>query len=924
MTTEADDRFLGYVDHVGVSFVRTSTPWSIGADTLVVSVGTILGSLGSALVREFPHLWRGVEDVNTARIRPFRPVLLDLKANPADCLRWLVLASPHDRERSEATATSVRRATENAILMAGKAGATAIAVPLIGTGDLGLPKHRIAKELGAMLAAMAGAFTGWPLRRIVFFDPTADVSADLAARLGGRPDQAMPDPDHPGRVSPGPGGAGQGQHDPAPDPEPVVEADLAGGVSSDLVDPSLSIPMGRDRLGFAPYASMLAEVVSARETPTPLSIGVFGEWGSGKSFFMGMLRGRIAELADSGSPRYCGRVVQIGFNAWHYADTNLWASLGDVIFRALAEPEPAGGQRSELQQMLAERVDRRAELVTITSDFQAEVARQREAVERARQVRVTGIKEVIGALRRSEVFRARLRSIGERMGVSEQVEQTTVLARRFNDTRADADAVRALPATRRGRTALAVAALLSIVSSVLFLVQPLITWLGGAVAALLASTGVGLMVRAQTALGDLRALGEDVRDGLDLAAEERAEVAAALEKVREAEAEQLIAQAELDEVVAHVAGLHRRLAELNPARRMTAFVADRTGGDSYTRGLGVVSLLRKDFELLVRLLADWRAEPGADPTARPIDRIVLHIDDLDRCEPRQVVQVLEAVHLLLAMDLFVVVVGVDPRWLVRSLRRHYSDLLDSAETATPGWRVTPEDYLEKIINIPFALPAMAGGTLGNVLRSMVDRPRPTGSAPVPTPAAAAAQPPLEIEPGAELAPAPPSRRPPDRPLTDGELALLDCLDTLIRTPRAAKRLFNLYRMIRATRDLSDAADFLGGDDSPGQYQAVVVLLGIVVAAPTIVHAVFHARPVPGEGVLGGLLHRPPELTWAEFAAGVDRSVVPREGAEQLRWTALSDGLRDITAEITLTDLTAFHLWAPRVHRFSYAVGAEAL
>jgi hypothetical protein len=31
------------------------------------------------------------------------------------------------------------------------------------------------------------------------------------------------------------------------------------------------------------------------------------------------------------------------------------------------------------------------------------------------------------------------------------------------------------------------------------------------------------------------------------------------------------------------------------------------------------------------------------------------------------VELLEAVHLLLAVDLFVVVVAVDPRWLLRSL-----------------------------------------------------------------------------------------------------------------------------------------------------------------------------------------------------------------------------------------------------------------
>ena len=111
-------------------------------------------------------------------------------------------------------------------------------------------------------------------------------------------------------------------------------------------------------------------------------------------------------------------------------------------------------------------------------------------------------------------------------------------------------------------------------------------------------------------------------------------------------------------------------------------------------------------------MEEWRdARAGGRPDApRPIDRIVLYIDDLDRCSSEQVVEVLQAVHLLLALDLFVVVVGVDPRWLLRSLRREYrSDADDGAQPTGQDrwWETTPQDYLEKIFNIPFALPRMS-------------------------------------------------------------------------------------------------------------------------------------------------------------------------------------------------------------------------
>src|SRR5262249_28269373 len=158
-----------------------------------------------------------------------------------------------------------------------------------------------------------------------------------------------------------------------------------------------------------------------------------------------------------------------------------------------------------------------------------------------------------------------------------------------------------------------------------------------------------------------------------------------------------------DEVVQRVAELSRELAELSPGQRFYHFVTERAGSEDYRRHLGLISTIRKDFEQLVTLLTDWR-EHGADDNTVRIDRIVLYIDDLDRCSPEQVVQVLQAVHLLLALDLFVVVVGVDPRWLLRSLQHEYSRLLtsDGARAADPT-QASPHDYLEKIFNVPFSL-----------------------------------------------------------------------------------------------------------------------------------------------------------------------------------------------------------------------------
>jgi hypothetical protein len=74
----------------------------------------------------------------------------------------------------------------------------------------------------------------------------------------------------------------------------------------------------------------------------------------------------------------------------------------------------------------------------------------------------------------------------------------------------------------------------------------------------------------------------------------------------------------------------------------------------YRRHLGLLALIRRDFEKLRDLFREQREaeDKGSEDTStNKINRIVLYIDDLDRCPPERVVQVLQAIHLLLAFPL---------------------------------------------------------------------------------------------------------------------------------------------------------------------------------------------------------------------------------------------------------------------------------
>jgi hypothetical protein len=274
-----------------------------------------------------------------------------------------------------------------------------------------------------------------------------------------------------------------------------------------------------------------------------------------------------------------------------------------------------------------------------------------------------------------------------------------------------------------------------------------------------------------------------------------------------------------------------------------------------------------------------------------------------------------------------VVVGVDPRWLLRSLSSHYDRLIEADPLArADGWHVTPEDYLEKILNIPFVLPRMSAGSLRRLLDGMVE---PSALAPLfaaepesPALAPAASSPwdrpvtDLPVEPGSQVAalldPAEPPAKP--RPLTEPEIALLARLDRLVDTPRDAKRLINLYRMLRATR----ASSFLDGD-----FEAVVVLLGTCTA---------HGRLL--DRFAGALLRREPQTPWTGFVADLQpvesderwtsKAIGPIPDCEVPHWAHLHRNLTELEPSITLTDVSAFQTWVPIVRRFSYVLSPGAL
>jgi predicted transport protein len=72
-------------------------------------------------------------------------------------------------------------------------------------------------------------------------------------------------------------------------------------------------------------------------------------------------------------------------------------------------------------------------------------------------------------------------------------------------------------------------------------------------------------------------------------------------------------------------------------------------------------------------------------------RIIVLIDDLDRCSPDGVVNVLEAIHVLTDVDGFVFVLALDYDYLTGAILKKYEG-------------TDPHRYIEKIVQVPFHIP----------------------------------------------------------------------------------------------------------------------------------------------------------------------------------------------------------------------------
>lgn len=87
-----------------------------------------------------------------------------------------------------------------------------------------------------------------------------------------------------------------------------------------------------------------------------------------------------------------------------------------------------------------------------------------------------------------------------------------------------------------------------------------------------------------------------------------------------------------------------------------------------------------------------------------IKKLVVLIDDLDRCLPNVTIETLEAVRLFMFSKSTAFVIAADEAMIEYAVRNHFPDLPDDSDIKT-GFEYSKR-YLEKLIQVPFRIPAL--------------------------------------------------------------------------------------------------------------------------------------------------------------------------------------------------------------------------
>lgn len=314
------------------------------------------------------------------------------------------------------------------------------------------------------------------------------------------------------------------------------------------------------------------------------------------------------------------------------------------------------------------------------------------------------------------------------------------------------------------------------------------------------------------------------------------------------------------QVQLEIQNIQKELPENLPAS-LAAYLANQMQAGIYDKRLGLMHQVKQHLtDLSHRLLPpsvsieteefQHRIQNLKEVFPRGPARVVLYIDDLDRCPPDQVVAVLEAVQLLVKNPLFIAVIAIDERYITRALEKRYEGIL--IRRGQPSGT----DYLEKIIQVPYRVRPIIRSALENYLNKQMGIDPSTSSKERKL---------INLSEDA----------------SKEVEALQRCCQKIELSPRMIKRLVNIYKIFKVRDQLENQV----GRTSPEQRQAILSVLALSARYPDFLREVF----------------RKLEMQFEQIESLGDNVKALKNKLEQLKGSK-AEGRTDLATEIKLEEI----------------------
>jgi len=395
-----------------------------------------------------------------------------------------------------------------------------------------------------------------------------------------------------------------------------------------------------DLIGIGHEVNAFAYLMASTSLKPPLAVGLFGNWGSGKSFFMKSLQKRIDKITDdareSQKPQkdidIYKHVVQIEFNAWHYVESDLWASMVDHIFRNLRmhgreEPDILKERQDELIRQLREAKQEKDVAAQRKKALENELEKKQEDLNKLLETKMQKLKklkqlkeqDIVKAIRLTQADKKNYRAILDKLGLTTAGDSAADFLAAFDELKQTWQRGSAfLQAQSKGPWQFTLVLMIILISTPLigYLLKEGLARLDEdfdqsivhffSTFSTLLTLLAGYIRYANSWVLDKLKKAEQAREDLleryeQKKADFESEILDAEKELAEAEHQLETARKDEEEIRNMIRDIQYQL-EIVPIQLLRGFVDERSQSKDYRDRLGLMALVRRDFEHLSNLI----------------------------------------------------------------------------------------------------------------------------------------------------------------------------------------------------------------------------------------------------------------------------------------------------------------------------------